>query len=232
LWIASADAAFLSLEPKPQEKPLFTAFRLNDNRMSFQYRYLLDSFTPESLGKLFTFSPPGIPDTPDKKRSPTIRAFRNKMSESMLFFMASHDSGFDTKNIREKRSANFRTHSSPASPAHYVTKGMYRTYISSITAQAKPAFEYFRKYHAQQLTSLPILGNNIDDSTGKSLRHLTRSSADALQTVFFARSFASQLCRDNPIPDLPQEHKPLYPVQDTSFQDAGREPSIDKRMRS
>jgi hypothetical protein len=208
LWMPSADAAFLHLEPEAEEKPVLAAFR-SVRGLYLQNVYFIDSFTAASLERFYSFANPRANALyqPDKKPlSAKALAVRNEIAAKALFYTAAHDTGRDSGEPRMERAAFYRQNSSPGSPLFPLMNNAYKTYVSNIPPEAVKAFEYIRKYRAQQLTGLRILsGDGIDATARKSLEYLSESnvskpnpaeSLSAFPAVFYAMSFASQLCRE------------------------------------
>jgi hypothetical protein len=200
LWISAADVPFFSLRPNPSETPVFAAFRSKNNRLNCQYLYLLDSFTPQSLSRLYTLANPEVNsrcrDT-GKPLPATALSIRNRMAEQALYFITAADSGLDSRAPHARAAQQYRQNSSPSSPLFFLTANLHKTYTANIPQPARKAFDYLRKYRSQQLTSLNILGaDDIDDAARKSLKYVADADTrEALQTIFYAFSFASQLCR-------------------------------------
>jgi hypothetical protein len=219
LWIGAADAAFLSLRPKVREAPLFTAFRSRNDHLSYQYLYLLDSFTPQSLLRLSTLANPDVnrrcQDT-GKPLSGAALSARSRTAERALYYTAAADSGLDTRAPRIRAAQQYRRNSSSdsRSPLFFMVHNLYKTYTANISRPARKAFDYLRKYRSQQLTSLTILegGEKIDDATQKSFAYIAASeNREAVPAVFYAFSFASQLCRGELTPqtvEFRKQHSP------------------------
>jgi hypothetical protein len=202
LFIPQADAVFLSLEPKPDEKPLFAALKPYENRFSLQYLYLLDSFTPESLNRLYAFANPAANERDNGGPLPAgLLDKRNILAEGALYRIASYDTGLAAKNARSRAAGNYRRNTSAGTPYYSVTRNLYKTFVSNIAPPLKSAFDFLRRYRSQQLTALNVPGPGEAGGAAKSFERLAGAGMkEAVQTVFFAFSFASRLCSADPSP--------------------------------
>jgi hypothetical protein len=229
LWITSADAAFLSL--RPEGRPVLTVFR-TPGRLSpyIQNLYFLDSFTADSLSRLYSFANPLVNNQfRDAKPLPAAAlSLRNKMAERVVYFAAAHETGQAARENRAQSAERYRRNSSPDSPGYSLFNNLYKTFYANIPPAAGKAFDYLRKRRAQQLTGLNILGNNpTDAAVRKSLERLSTSdSREAPPTVFFAASFASRLCREA---ISLQEARPAFPARRVQ---TGDETPVDDLLRS
>jgi hypothetical protein len=201
LWITSADASFFSLRPKHEKHdPFFTAFRTPKDKLNCQYLYLMDSFTPESLTRLYSFVNPVTNASASFQKHaipPSLLDARNVLAEKILFSLTAHDAGNPV--TRERLAGTYLRNMSPDSDSFFLTKNAHKTYLANIPAPYKKVFEYLRKYRTQQLTSLSILGNSaIDDDTKKSFDLLSKdtSKGNLPSVVFYSWNFAAQLCRN------------------------------------
>jgi hypothetical protein len=230
LFITAADAAFLSL--KPCGKPLAAVFR-SKNRFTLQNLYFLDSFTPDSLEKLYSSANPRINSLHEKNEKrplpPRAPAVRNKTAERVLFYISACDTGCGAGELRSESAALYRRNSSPASPGYSSAAGAYKTCMANIPPKAVKAFDFLRKYRAQQLTGLSILGPDDAGGAKQSFERLSASDPqEIIPAVFFAMSFAAQLCGRKL--SLPAEG-PAFPLQGRRAS-AGKETPVDELLRS
>jgi hypothetical protein len=201
LWICAADAAFFLL--RPQNDPLLASFRTAKNSIHSNYVYLIDSFTPQSLSRLYSFANPAANarmQLQNNAMPPPVLNARTAMAEKIVYALAAYDSGGTVAAQRPLGAAAYLRNTSPSSPSFFVTKNTHAAYKAAIPPPYRKAFEYLRKYRLQQLTSLNVLGHNpLDTDARLSLEALSKApSREVLPAVFYALTFASHLCRDDP----------------------------------
>jgi hypothetical protein len=234
LFITSADAAFLSLRPKPDEKPVLSSFRSPGGGLFLQYLFLLDSFDGGSFSRLYSFANPRSNKENNKSGLPLPPAalgLRNSMAARALYFSAANDTALEAGR-RVTMAREYKQNSSPASPAFALTGNFYKTCVSNIPSRALKAFDFLRKYHAQAITSLNILGaNGADDAVKQSFSYLSKTSPDeVLPVIFFASSFASRLCGAEIL--LAPERPRAVQMPPSRRQPAASDTPIDDILRS
>jgi hypothetical protein len=190
LWINAPDAAFLGLKPK--DNPIPFVYRENQ-KLNVQYVYLVDSFTEQSLNNLYAFNDPN----PDHENG-NHRAV-GKLAQKVLYAIANYDTGSIDKTTRAQAVKQYRSNTAPGSPDFSNAQTIYKSYSAAIAPAARPAFDYFRKYHAQQITALPILREGVDKDPAlkKSFRFLSDNPEQALKTAYYSRLFSSRVCCPN-----------------------------------
>jgi hypothetical protein len=194
LWIQEADAALLALEPRGKALPL--AYPGNGGFGVTLTRFA-GSFSKESLERMFSFVNPGenakaLPNLPG-----TALAARNIAAQKALYAIANYGVETGQDPGRSRMAALYRKNTAPSSPALNVSQGMLSAYARPVPPPARPAFEYLRKFRAQQLTGLCLFSQAERNSSSlrKSFAFLSDNPKEAVTAFYFSRLFAHKLCR-------------------------------------
>jgi hypothetical protein len=201
LWIHASDAAFLGLEPRGDPLRLSTRNAGPAGvRFSAQTVYLIDNFTDSSLSRLYAWANPVLNQKHAAGLDERALLIRNTLAVKSLYALAHYDTGIPDAVSRKKAAAHYRSNTSSGSagksPGFVLAQDVHRSYTAAVPPAGRGAFEYLRKYHAQQLTALPIIpagsGNNAE--LRKSFDYLARNPQEAVRTVFYSRLFSARLC--------------------------------------
>jgi hypothetical protein len=193
LWINAPDAAFLGLEPEAPPLPL--VFRVN-GRIDAEYVYLLDSFSEQSRSRMYAFAASDAGEC-QNGLSGELLATRGGLSERVLHSVVHYDTGLPERGGRYVAARHYRLNSMSGSQELNSAREIHRSCLGAVSPPAKPAFDYIRAYHAQQLTGLPLTPPDADRDRElkNALEFLSGNPREAVKTFFFARLFASRLCR-------------------------------------
>jgi hypothetical protein len=198
LWIHAADAAFLGLEPRGD--PLRLAARNAGKggvRFSLQNVYLIDQFSDASLSRLYAWANPAVNREYASGLGETALRVRNALAVKSVYAIAQYDTGILDAVHRTKAMKNYRENTLSVSGTGFaLARDTHRSCLAAIPPPGRSAFEYLRKYHAQQLTALQVIpaGSANNGGLRKSFDYLARNPGEALRTVFYSRLFAARLC--------------------------------------
>jgi hypothetical protein len=196
LWIHASDAALLGLEPRGDPLRL-VARKAGTAGFSAHNIYLLDQMSGESLNRLYSYANPACNrEQAGGLGEPALRV-RNALAVHAVYAVTGYDSGAPDAVSRAKAVQNYRGNTASVSQSGFTrTRETHRSYAAALPPQARAAFEYLRKYHAQQRTALRIIpaGSADNAELQTSFQYLARNPEAALRTVFYSRLFSARLC--------------------------------------